>query len=241
MKFSIIVEARLGSKRLPGKILYKIKKHVFLEYLINRLKLSSKAKEIIVATTNLKSDYEIVRIAKKNKVKYYRGSEDNVLQRLLDTGKKFNCDGIVRITSDCPIIDVSLIDQAIETFKNNKCDYLSNANIRSFPDGMDIEIFTLKTLKKSSIYANSKKSREWPTSSIRKKPNIFKHLNILAPPELHWPKLGLTLDVYQDYKLLKKIIIYFNERYDFSCLDVVRLLKRKKNLLKLNKNVKRNS
>ena len=95
MKFSIIVEARLGSNRLPNKILYRINKHVFLEYLIKRLKFSKEANEIIISTTNLQSDNEIVKVAKKNKIKYYRGSENNVLKRVIDTGKRFNCKKIV--------------------------------------------------------------------------------------------------------------------------------------------------
>ena len=241
MKFSIIVEARLGSNRLPNKILYRINKHVFLEYLIKRLKFSKEANEIINSTTNLQSDNEIVKVAKKNKIKYYRGSENNVLKRVIDTGKRFNCKKIVRITSDCPVIDVSIIDHLIKIFKNNNCDYMSNANIRSYPDGMDVEIFSLKTLIKSRKYAKTKKALEWPTWSIRKNPKIFNLINIIAPKELYWPELGLTLDEYADYKFLKKIILYFKEKYNFSCLEIINLLKKKRNWLKINSNVKRNS
>ena len=241
MKFSIIVEARLGSSRLPNKVIYRIKKNVFLEYLIKRLKLSKKTDEIIIATTDLPSDNQIVEIAKKNKIKYHRGPENNVIKRVIDAGKKFKCQAIVRVTSDCPVIDVSIIDHIVETFKNNNCDYLSNANIRSYPDGMDVEVFSLKSLIKSMKLAKTKRALEWPTLSMRKNPKVFKLINIIAPQELYWPELGLTLDEYSDYKFLKKIILHFKEDYNFSCLDIIKLLQKNRSWLKINQNVKRNS
>jgi spore coat polysaccharide biosynthesis protein SpsF len=239
MKVSIIIEARLGSKRLPNKIIYRIKKYLFLEYLIKRLKQSKTINEIIIATTNLPQDNKIVQIAKKNKIKFYRGSENNVLKRVIDTAKYFKCKTIARVTSDCPIIDVGIIDQAVQIFKFNECDYLSNSWIRGYPDGMDIEIFELKTLIKSYKLAKTKRSREWITWSIRKNPKIFSHINLIPPQELYWPELCLTLDEYDDYLLLKKIILHFKERLDFNCHDVIELLKDKKEWQKINKNVVR--
>ena len=239
MKVSIIVEARLGSKRLPNKIIYKIKKYLFIEYLIKRLKKSKQCNEIIIATTNLAQDMKLVGIAKKNKVKYFQGSKNNVIKRVIDAGKKFNCKTIVRVTSDCPVIDVSILDKAIAMFRNNNCDYLSNSHIRGYPDGMDVEIFNLKTLIKSYKYFKSEKYKEWTTWAIRKKSKIFKKLLLVPPKELYWPSLGLTLDEYKDYLFLKKIILHFKERVDFSCLDIIKLLNKKKEWLNINKNVKR--
>ena len=238
MKVSIIIEARLGSKRLPNKIIYRIKKYLFLEYLIKRLKQSKTINEIIIATTNLPQDNKIVQIAKKNKIKFYRGSENNVLKRVIDTAKHFKCKTIARVTSDCPIIDFTIVDQAVQMFKFNKCDYLSNAWIRGYPDGMDIEIFDLKTLIKSYKLAKTKRSREWVTWSIRKNPKIFSHINLIPPQELYWPELCLTLDEYDDYLLLKKIILYYKENINFTCQDVIKLLK-KKEWQKINKHVVR--
>jgi spore coat polysaccharide biosynthesis protein SpsF len=239
MKVSIIIEARLGSKRLPNKIIYRIKKYLFLEYLIKRLKQSKTINEIIIATTNLPQDNKIVQIAKKNKIKFYRGSENNVLKRVIDTAKHFKCKTIARVTSDCPIIDFTIVDQAVQMFKFNKCDYLSNAWIRGYPDGMDIEIFDLKTLIKSYKLAKTKRSREWVTWSIRKNPKIFSHINLIPPQELYWPELCLTLDEYDDYLLLKKIILYYKENINFTCQDVIKLLKKKKVWQKINKHVVR--
>jgi len=240
MNFSLIVEARLASKRLPNKILYKIKKYSFLEYLIKRLKLTKNAKEIIIATTNNEKNNEIIDIAKRNKVKWFKGSEKNVLERVIKTGKHFKCKNIVRITSDCPIIDTEIIDLAIESYKNNKCDYLSNTIIRSYPDGMDVEVFSLKALIRSSKFAKTSRDKEWTTWSIRKNPKKFKIINFVAPNDKKWPDLGLTLDQYEDYLFLKKIILHYKENYNFNCISVIKLLRKNKKWLKINKHVKRN-
>ncbi len=241
MKFSVIIEARLGSTRLPNKILYKIKRYNFLEFLIKRLKLLKKINQIIVATTNNPRDKEIIRIAKKNKVKFYVGSENNVQKRVIDAGKKFKCETIVRITSDCPLSDPDLIDQAVEIYRLNSCDYLSNTQkMRTYPDGMDIEIFSLNSLIRSSKLNLSIKKKQWTTWSLRNNPKKFKHLILAAPRNLKWPDLHLTLDEYEDYKLLKKIILHFNEKHNFSCHEIISLLKKKKHWLKINKHIKRN-
>ena len=240
MNYSIVVEARLGSTRLPNKILYKIKKYSFLEYLIKRLKLVKNAKEIIIATTNNEDNDEIIKIAKRNRVKCFKGLEKNVIQRVIKAGKKFLCKNIVRITSDCPIIDPQIIDLAIESYENNKCDYLSNTIVRSYPDGMDVEVFSLKALTKSYKYAKSPKYKEWTTWSIRQNTNKFRVINIVSPIDQKWPNLGLTLDEYKDYCFLKKIILHYKEGFDYNCEDVIQLLKKNKNWLKINKNVKRN-
>ena len=240
MNYSIVVEARLGSTRLPNKILYKIKKYSFLEYLIKRLKLVKNAKEIIIATTNNEDNDEIIKIAKRNRVKCFKGSEKDVIQRVIKAGKKFLCKNIVRITSDCPIIDPQIIDLAIESYENNKCDYLSNTIVRSYPDGMDVEVFSLKALIKSYKYAKSPKYKEWTTWSIRQNTNKFRVINIVSPIDQKWPNLGLTLDEYKDYCFLKKIILHYKEGFDYNCEDVIQLLKKNKNWLKINKNVKRN-
>ena len=240
MKFSIIVEARLSSSRLKNKILMKIKKYTFLEFLIRRLKLVESKNEIIIATTDNEKNDEIINIAKKLNVKYFRGSQENVIKRVLDASKKYKCNYIVRITSDCPVIDPKIIDLVIENFKNNNCDYLSNSNIRSYPDGMDVEVFKYETLLKSYKYAKTNKDKEFTTLSIRKNSKYFKIINLIAPKELYWPSLGLTLDEFDDYKFLRKIILSFKEKTSFTCMDILNLLKKNKKWLYINKNVKRN-
>lgn len=240
MVFSIIIEARLKSTRLPNKILMKINKYSFLEYLVRRLKLVKNIRDIIIATTDNESNEEIIQIAKRNKIKWFKGSEKNVIQRVIKTAKYFKCKNLVRITSDCPVIDPEIVDLAIESYKNNTCDYLSNTIVRTYPDGMDVEVFSLKNLIKSYKFAKNARYKEWTTWSIRNNPKKFKIINLIAPNNHKWPELGLTLDEYPDFIFLKKIVMHFKESVKFKCIDVINLVNKNKKLLKINENVKRN-
>ena len=236
IRFGAIVEARMTSKRLPGKILYKADGKPFLWHLIQRLKRVKQIKKIIIATTINKSDDILVSFAKKN-----RGSELNVKKRVFEASKKFKIQNIVSVTSDCPIIDHNLIAQAIETFKFNKVDFVSNCDFRSFPDGMDVAVYRRLSLKKSYSLTKEKYYREHPTLFIKHNKKLFQQINIVAPENLNYPSLGLTLDEYNDYLLLKKIVEYFKKKNNkfFSCQDVVELLKKNKKWLKINAKVKR--
>ena len=243
-KIGFIIEARMSSKRLPGKVLFKVNKKTILEYLILRLKkISTKYfAKIIVATTNNNADSKIFEICKKNKFLYFRGSEKNVLDRVYKAACKNKIDVIVRITSDCPLIDLGIIDQAIKIYLNNKTDMVTNAHVRSYPDGMDVEVFSKKILKKSIKFAKlNQKFQEHVTMALRKNLKSFKILNIIAPTEICYPKLGLTLDEKADFLLIKKIIKYFyrKKELEYSCSDIITLLKKKPELLKINNRVKR--
>ena len=241
MRIGSIVEARMSSTRLPGKVLLKVKGKTMLGYLTDRIKLVKNIDRIIIATTLNPKDIKIVKWCKKNKIKYFKGSEKNVLERVYKAAKKFKLDVVVLITGDCPIIDSDIISHTLNTFLNNKADYVSNTHIRTYPDGMDVQVFTFKALKISNKIAKIKLEREHVTLNIRRNPNLFKPKYIMAPNNLHWPDLGLTLDEIGDFKLLKKIIEYFYKikKYNFTCSDVVNFLKNRPRLLKYNFNVQR--
>ena len=165
MQFSIIIQARLGSSRLPGKVLINYKNYTLLSVLHQRLKRSQKIKDVIIATTKKREDNEIVKFCKNNSIKYFRGSENNVLNRYYQTAKKFNIKNIIRITADCPFIDPTILDKMIIEFKKKKLDYLSNTypEPSTYPDGMDIEIFKFNSLKLANKYAVSKTEKEHVT------------------------------------------------------------------------------
>ena len=240
MKFVATIEARMTSTRLPGKCLLKVEKKSMLEHLVNRLKKTNNINEIVLATTIKPTDDVLVQEAKKLNISFFRGSEKNVMDRVIKAGKSVNADVIVEITGDCPIIDPDLIDQAIMMFKKNNVDYVSNGNIRSYPDGMDVQVFRLNTLIKSASMTKDALDQEHVTLHIRKNPKIFRHLNIISPPSMYWPELGLTLDEKDDYIFLKKIIEHFYKKNPyFSCSDVINFLKKNKSLLEINKNVLR--
>tara|TARA_B100001063_G_C16657404_1_gene499247 strand:- start:15 stop:767 length:753 start_codon:yes stop_codon:yes gene_type:complete len=238
-KISAIIEARVNSTRLPGKILLKINKKTILEHLVNKVKRSKNLNDIIIATTLNKSDDQIVKIAKKLKVKFFRGDEKNVLKRVIDAADHFKVDIIVRITSDCPLIDLNLVDQYIDIFKNNKVDLVGNAKIRSYPDGMDIEVLCFKSLKKTYKFAKDDYLREHPCLTMYKKKNLFKFINIIATPKEFFPNLHLTLDEYKDFVLIKKIIQYSQLiKKDLNCSEIIELVK-KKNWHKINDRINR--
>ena len=150
INFGAIIEARFGSTRLPGKVMLKVNNQPLIFQLIKRLKFVKNLDQIIVATTLNKKDDVICDFLKKNKIKFFRGSEDNVVDRVLNAAKKFKIKNIVQITGDCPLIDPYIVSQVIETFKSNNFDFVSNANIRTYPDGMDVSIFSTKNLNKLS-------------------------------------------------------------------------------------------
>ena len=240
MKIGAIIEARMNSTRLPGKVLLEAAGKTMLSHLVDRIKVVNKIKNIIIATTKNKKDDQLEEFAFNNKLECYRGSEEDVMQRVIDSALKFNIDTIVEITGDCPIIDPNIIDQCLEIYLNNDADYVTNCHIRSYPDGMDVQVYNLKTLEKSSKMTKNKLDREHVTLHIRNNPQIFRSINLLPSKEMFWPELGLTLDENKDYILLKKIIEYFdNKKAFFNCRDVIELLKKKKNWIKINNSVKR--
>ena len=241
MKIGVIIEARMSSTRLPGKVLMKIKNKTMLGFIVDRIKLVKKIKNIVVATTINKNDDKIVKWCEQRKISYYRGSENNVINRVYQAAKKYKLDIIVLITGDCPLVDHNIISQILNFYLKNNFDYVSNAHIRTYPDGMDVQVINFNSLEKSTQIAKSNLEKEHVTLNIRRNPKIFKHLYVMAPEKLHLPKLGLTLDEKEDFILIKKIINHFYKKknYSFSCEQIVDLLKIKKNWIKINSSVKR--
>jgi spore coat polysaccharide biosynthesis protein SpsF len=240
MKFIATIEARMTSSRLPGKVLLQASGIPLLEHLVNRLRAVQSIDGIVLATTTNDSDDPLEEFARQMNINCFRGSELDVMERVIRAASSVNADVIVEITGDCPIIDSEIVEQAIRIYKYNNADYVSNAIIRSFPDGMDVQVFSLDTLVKSFQMTNNPLDHEHVTLHIRNNPEIFNHINLIAPPEMHWPELGLTLDEISDYNLLKFIIEYFEKiNPKFTCLDVVRFLRNRPDLVKINSDIKR--
>jgi len=239
-KIVATVEVRMTSSRLPGKPLLLANNQPMLKHLVERLKRVSSIDEIILATTVNAADDPLVAFARDNGIGFYRGSEDAVMDRVIKTAESAQADIVVEITGDCPIIDPTIVEQTIQLFLANDCDYASNGHVRSYPDGMDTQVFRLATLKKSYAMTKTELEREHVTLQIRNNPKLFRQQHLIAPPELHWPELGLTLDEKDDYLLLKKIIEHFGDNNPFfTCSEVIQLLKDNSDWLDINKHVKR--
>tara|TARA_S200000501_G_scaffold376765_1_gene432783 strand:+ start:2146 stop:2898 length:753 start_codon:yes stop_codon:yes gene_type:complete len=209
MKIIAITQARLGSTRLPKKIFKKCLGKTFFEIHIDRVKKSKLIDEIIVATTDLDQDFPIVELAKKLNVNYFQGSESDVLDRFYCASQKYKPDYIVRLTSDCPLIDPLLIDKIVNLAIISKVDYVSNTLSEDFPDGQDIEVFNYKSLELAWKNSNLKSEREHVTPFIRKNStyngkNMFSSIDYKSPK--NYNMVRMTLDEIEDYHTLVNLI-----------------------------------
>ena len=240
MKIVATIEARMTSSRLPGKVLLDAAGKPMLQHLINRLRAVPSINSIVLATTINAADDVLVEFASRHDVLVYRGSELDVMGRVIGAAQMSQADVVVEITGDCPIIDPDIVEQTIQMYLHNDAVYVSNGHVRSYPDGMDTQVFGLDVLIQSAAITNTPLDREHVSLHIRNNPALFPKLTLIAPPSLHWPELGLTLDEDADYKLLKRIIEKLTpENPLFGCLDVVRLLRKNPDWVAINQTVVR--
>ena len=201
----------MGSDRLPGKVLKKLdKNHTVLDYLINQLRHSKLLGKIIIATTNLDEDDIIVNFAKKNKIEYFRGEPLDVLDRYYQCAKNFSLNNILRITSDNPLIDPTVIDDLIINYQKSGCDYASTNLARTYPFGIDAEIFSFYTLEKTWKNAILPSEREHVSPYMKKNSNIFKQFNLRN--KIKVPLVRLTIDRKEDLELFRIVISKISER-----------------------------
>lgn len=226
MRIVAIIQARMGSTRLPGKILKMVNNRPLLSYQIERLQQSSYINDLVIATTIDEKDDLIVDSCKKNNVLCFRGSEEDVLARYYETAKAFKADAIVRITSDCPIIDVQVVDKTIQYFLYNKdFDYVSNTVERTYPRGQDTEIFSFAALEKAYNEAVLERDREHVTAYFYTNPNIFKIGS--KKNEIDYSRYRWTVDTEEDFQLIKNIIEkLYCENPHFTLLDIVQLMEK---------------
>ncbi len=235
-KIACIVQARTNSKRFPGKILMRVLKKSLLQHQLERLKRLKKIDDLIVATTKNKVDEPIVNIAKKLRIKVFRGDEKNVLKRYHDCALTYKSSIIIRITADCPLIDIKYINELLKIFLKTDYDYLSNLDINYLPDGFHSEIFNFKSLKKAKKLAKSKFHKEHVTSFLWSNPKLFSIHHFRGKKlKNHNNKIRLTLDYRPDYILIRKIFekLYKKNKY-FSLREITNFLKKNQSLLKIN-------
>jgi len=238
-----IVQARISSKRLPAKILLPGFDKPLLLHTIERLKKSKLIDEVVIATSNLKIDDVIFNICKRNNINTYRGHPLNLLDRYYKCAKKYKAKTIVRITSDCPLIDYKIVDSVIKKFKDSNVDYCSNNHPPTFPDGFDVEVFSFEVLKRTYFKANKNFEKEHVTPYIWDNPNKFKIGNFrtsLIKRRYH-DKYRLTLDYKEDFYVIWNIYkdLYPKKKY-FELKDVINYLIKKPNILINNHYIKVN-
>ncbi|MEM2679660.1 MAG: glycosyltransferase family protein [Candidatus Hadarchaeales archaeon] len=232
-----IIQARVGSTRLPGKVLKEICGKPMLWYVIERVKRARLINEIVVATTTNAEDDEIVKIAEQCRVKTFRGSEDDVLDRYYRAAKEFKADVVVRITADCPLIDPEIVDKTVEFFLKGDFDYVSNTVRPTFPDGLDVEVFSFDALKKAWENATKLSEREHVTPYIRKHPEKFKIGSFEAEHDLS--HLRWTVDREEDLRFVREVYERIGKEI-FHMQDVLELLREHPELAEINRGIKRN-
>lgn len=239
-KVDIIIQARIGSTRLKGKVLKKHKGLTPLKIMIERLKHCKKINDVIICTTRLAEDNKVVKFCKKENIKFYRGSKNDVLSRYYETAIKFRSKIIIRVTSDCPLVDYRIINNMLNMFLKSKIDYYANTYPlpTMYPDGMDVEIFNFSTLKITNKNAILPSEREHVTPYMYnsnkfkfKKKNLRKNLS----------KYRFCIDYKNDFNFFKKILNHFeNKVYNIKMSELVNFVKKNPRIIKYQKLIKRN-
>ena len=232
-----IIQARMGSSRLPSKVLMKSDDgRPLLYYVINQLRYCTKVKNLVIATTTNQEDDEIEKFANDNSVNIFRGKEKDVLDRYFQCAKKYSFSTIVRITADCPLIDPQIVDKVIGKFFSGNYDFATNTLTRTFPIGTDVEVFSFSALNRAWENTQLPSEREHVTPYLRKEEN-FKIINIENDKNIS--NLRLTVDRIEDFELIKQILnnISINP---IHLEDVLELFSRKPELIEINKHINHN-
>lgn len=243
-KVGIIIQARMGSTRLPGKVLKLLDKdEKVLDVLIKRMKLCKKVDEIIIATTPNKQNSLIIDVTKTYNVSYFIGSEENVLERYYEAAKQYNLDIIIRITSDCPFVDPKLMDEMIIFYKNNNFDYVRNVDqSTNFVRGFEIEIFGFNVLEKIFSLAEKDLEREHVTYYIYTHPEMFTLYSYNLNHLKKFDNLRLTIDEKDDLIMCREVYKKLKEKgksIDFSVFDIYEIIEENPELMDINKNLVR--
>ena len=243
-----IIQARMGSTRLPGKVMMKIRDKPLLYYIINQILHSKKINKLVIATTDTLQDDQIVKFVNLYNVEIFRGNENDVLDRYYQCAKKYESDVIVRITSDCPLIDPNIVDKCIVEFENNNYDYFSNINkkegekwiyhLSGFPLGFAVEIFTFDTLEKAWKNATKNFDREHVTQYILDNPELFNIGNMENPND--YSDIRLAVDHQIDLDLIKNVIEHFPDNEIFTMEKIITFLNQNPQLKQMNSHLQFN-
>jgi spore coat polysaccharide biosynthesis protein SpsF len=239
MKTVVIIQARMGSTRLSGKVMKNLYGKSVLEHDIERVKQCNQIDDIIIATTDHENDTVIAMEAEKCGVKCFRGSESDVLSRYYFAAKENNADIVVRITSDCPLIDPFVTDQVIDFYKTHDYHYVSNGNTDpskvTYPRGLDTEVFSFKGLEEAYLNAKESYQREHVTPYFYEDgKNVYFYKNNKDYSKYRW-----TLDTDSDWELIQQIYKHlYKGTHDFYMEDVVKLMEETPELYEINKDIK---
>ncbi len=236
MRIVAIVQARLGSSRLPGKVLQDLAGDTMLARVVERLRAARTIDDIVIATTTKETDDPIVQEATRLGALVWRGSETDVLERYIGAARRFSAGAVVRVTSDCPLLDPETVDRVVNGLRSAPVDYASNVHVRTYPRGLDTEVFYLETLEKIFRQATSQAAREHVTAYVMEKPGEFALSHITSETDdsdLRW-----TVDTEEDLALVRALY----ESLDLGRTlrpyrEVVEFVRAQPELVKLNSHI----
>jgi spore coat polysaccharide biosynthesis protein SpsF len=232
----IIVQARMGATRLPGKPLKLVLGKPLLGYLMDRLKRVKRADQLVVATTQNPQDQKIVDWCTAAGLTVFKGSEEDVLDRYYQTAKEAGAEVVVRVTGDCPLIDPEIVDRVIELFLSGNYDYVSNVLERTFPRGMDVEVFSFKALEKAALEAKAPEEREHVTPFIYRHPELFRLGNLKG--KKNDSKFRLTVDTKEDLMVVSLLIeALYPKKQNFTLEDLLGALQENPEWEKINSHI----
>jgi len=230
----------MTSSRFPGKVLMEACGKPMLQHMIERLQRVPSLDGIVVATTGNDADVPIVNLAQRMGVGFFQGSEYDVLLRVLHSARAYDIDVIVEMTGDCPLIDPVLVEDCIRGYQVAGVDYVSNVLERTYPRGMDTQVFATEVLADVADRTDDPEDHEHVSIFIYSHPEIYSLKNMPGPPELTNPGLGLTLDTPEDLELIRRIFeILYPDNPNFTLADILAVLKDNPALTELNAHVRR--
>lgn len=235
MRVVAIVQARMGSSRLPGKVLMNVGGASTLSRVITRLSRARRVNQIVVATTTAPADDAIVAESERMGIKVFRGSEQDVLSRYFQAATLFCADVIVRVTSDCPLIDSGIVDEVVDTRASNDADLACNDLPPSFPRGLDVEVFTAAAIERIHRIADQPYQREHVTPLFYERQDLFRIFSICA--ERDYSQHRWTLDTPEDLQLIRAIYSHFEGSDGFTWRDVMALVEKFPQLAAINAHV----
>lgn len=237
MKVVALVQARMGSTRLPNKVMKPIAGIPMIELLLSRLSLAKMVDQIVVATSVDERNLPLVEHVQKLGYACEQGSENDVLDRFVQAARAHQADVVARITGDCPLVDPELLDEAIRRFKASGADYFSNTNPPTYPDGLDIEVCTFKVLEQASQETSKPFDREHVTPYLRE-PGLFNIASMQHSQDLS--TLRWTVDEPADFAVIEKVFQHFHPRTDFTWGEVLNLQHQQPDIFNINQHLIRN-
>lgn len=238
-KVVAIIQARVGSTRLPRKVQKSIAGRPMLWHVIERVKRAKLVDEVVLATTSKEEDKPLLDLVKESGIKGYAGSDEDVLDRYFQAATQFGADVIVRITADCPLIDPEIIDKVVKHFLDGDFDYVTNTLKPTYPDGLDVEVFSYEALRKAWGEARMASEREHVTPYIRKHPELFRFRNV--EHEKDFSSMRWCVDTEKDLEFVREIYKrLYGKGKIFGMREVLNLLEKHPELMEINKGIARN-